>query len=706
MAGASGQTGPKSIDDLRKLSAGQLRKLICNAGVSDRGCIEKADFVTLAGKVLGLGNSPIAGSAPAQIPTPAVAPLSCQQVSSAVPKEIDLKTRSRSASLRTEWSGSDSGSNSLPRGSVGSCNRSRSRGKRGRARRDFNHNPHSGDEDPSQKKKPSDYGIDTVKITADDSAALTIGTNGKTKEKIARASEAEIEVRERDLLLELRGSAQQRQRAKKYASIVMKQRIGPLFMTDEFDDGDLTVLSVPPDVVGYVQGQGGSVLRSIEEEWGTLMFFIDVDLSRAQRLAIFGSVRGRRGSELKVLSAVETKMPGYFQAIRDEVINRDKYNDLTGTWGTDSMTFRDEGEISYALGKQGSTRRKLERSSGAIVQYVGMVAICSGTRAERSRAREYMKWLFQQLEGPVYVDGWEGRNDCTVVEIPGDCIGYITGNRRATLGAMEEEWGTLMFFMNESDKGRGRGGTETLAIFGPERPRRGSELKVMSGIETKSPGFFTRRIRERTSDKKLFDTDRLIFRDEELSYALGKDGATRKKLELASGAILQYVGHVAFIAGYLAERRRCREFIQWLLQQRRGSVTIPDVSGRDDVVEVHIPTHCKGWVTGNRGSELRRMELASGTYMFMALDAKGEERLLIFGVDPGCKAHAEHLVNNMVQEKLRDDGMRRNRERSDSRCPSRRRRGSPSVHRSPPARRSQVGRRSPPHGMRGWGDYD
>ena len=30
----------------------------------------------------------------------------------------------------------------------------------------------------------------------------------------------------------------------------------------------------------------------------------------------------------------------------------------------------------------------------------------------------YMKWLFQQLEGPVYVAGWEDREDCTVVDIP------------------------------------------------------------------------------------------------------------------------------------------------------------------------------------------------------------------------------------------------------------------------------------------------
>ena len=38
-----------------------------------------------------------------------------------------------------------------------------------------------------------------------------------------------------------------------------------------------------------------------------------------------------------------------------------------------------------------------------------------------------------------------------------------------------------------------------------------------------------------------------------------------------------------------------------------------------------MPENCKGWVTGNRGSELRRMELETGTYMFMALDKRGED---------------------------------------------------------------------------------
>ena len=38
-----------------------------------------------------------------------------------------------------------------------------------------------------------------------------------------------------------------------------------------------------------------------------------------EKLAIFGDVRGRRGAELLVLSAVETKIPGFYDRIRDEV---------------------------------------------------------------------------------------------------------------------------------------------------------------------------------------------------------------------------------------------------------------------------------------------------------------------------------------------------------------------------------------------------
>merc|ERR1719350_2384397 len=244
-----------------------------------------------------------------------------------------------------------------------------------------------------------------------------------------------------------------------------------------------------------------------------------------------------------------------------------------------------------------------------------------------------------------------------------------------------------MFFMTK-DTGRGgrQGFGEQLIIFGDERGRRGAELKCMNEIEKKCPGTFTRGLREKTTDTRGFDTDRVCIKEDELSYVIGKEAATQKKLEKAAGAILQFVGRYAFIAGSLKERRRCAEFIGWLLQQMRGAVTISDVSRRDDCTELHIPMNCKGWVTGNRGSELRCMEQETGVYMFMALDGRGEERLLIFSTDPGSKTSpqgrmaAERLVNELVQEKLRDDGNRK---------------GSESRPRSPPRGRSDSRRRSP-----------
>merc|ERR1719230_990813 len=224
--------------------------------------------------------------------------------------------------------------------------------------------------------------------------------------------------------------------------------------------------------------------------------------------------------------------------------------------------------------------------------------------------------------------------------------------------------------MSKGKGGGDRGRDEQLIIFGSERGRRGAELKVMSTVDTKSPGMYTRGVREKISRERGFDTDRMMFKDDELSYALGKEGTTRKKLAKASDCIIQYVGHVCFLAGTLKERRRAKDYIDWLLQQRRGMVTV-DAAGRDDCTEMHVPANCKGWVTGNRGSELRRVEVETGTFLFMANDPHGEERLLILSADPGDKqgeggrAHAERLINEMIQEKLRDtDGGGRDDSRS------------------------------------------
>ncbi|CAJ1426831.1 unnamed protein product [Effrenium voratum] len=97
-----------------------------------------------------------------------------------------------------------------------------------------------------------------MKIT-DDDAAFILGKGGKTKEKIARVSEAEIELFERDLVLEIRGSKMQRRRAKKYAEGVMAQRTGPVTVDENYDDGDLTMLRVPQEAVGFVTGRAAQL---------------------------------------------------------------------------------------------------------------------------------------------------------------------------------------------------------------------------------------------------------------------------------------------------------------------------------------------------------------------------------------------------------------------------------------------------------------
>ena len=58
--------------------------------------------------------------------------------------------------------------------------------------------------------------VDVLKISNED-AAFVLGKNGKTKEKIARVSGADLDLYEHSLTLEIRGTDDERKRAKKCA---------------------------------------------------------------------------------------------------------------------------------------------------------------------------------------------------------------------------------------------------------------------------------------------------------------------------------------------------------------------------------------------------------------------------------------------------------------------------------------------------------
>ena len=81
--------------------------------------------------------------------------------------------------------------------------------------------------------------------------------------------------------------------------------------------------------------------------------------------------------------------------------------------------------------------------------------------------------------------------------------------------------------------------------------------------------------------------------NDEFSYALGAMGSTRKKLARAADCIMEYVGGVAIVAGFKSERRRAKDYLSWLLQQRRGVVSV-DTRDRDDVTVVEVPRDSVG----------------------------------------------------------------------------------------------------------------
>ena len=152
-----------------------------------------------------------------------------------------------------------------------------------------------------------------IEVDKDD-AAFVLGRGGSTKRKIARVAGAEIELDEHALTITLSGNKEQCLHGIDYIDFIRQQRVGPVTINMESERNDFTAYTVPSDCIGFVMGRNGATLRSMEEEWGVLMFFAKTSDERQkedsdEQLCIFGPLAARRGAELKTMSAVEHK-PG------------------------------------------------------------------------------------------------------------------------------------------------------------------------------------------------------------------------------------------------------------------------------------------------------------------------------------------------------------------------------------------------------------
>jgi hypothetical protein len=406
-------------------------------------------------------------------------------------------------------------------------------------------------------RESNDDNVETIEVSEED-AAFVLGKGGFTKRKLARVSGARLELRDGgdrkgSSTLEIAGDPDSRARAKDYVRYVLTQRVGPVHIDPAMRRDDMSIVKVPEECVGFVMGRGGQVLRSIEDEWGTLMFFAKSsreltdaaeasrDASERQRereerdghqkttscgvrfggeiLAIFGTRRGRRGAELKVMSAVEHKNRGTFM---DGERLREPFSqpgDAEGD-GFDYDTFPFRGdEFSYALGSRGSTRKKVAAASGAIIEYVDRTAIIAGNDRERACAKEYLEWLMRQKGNKMTRVDISGRDDATSVMVPKQTMGYITGYKGEGLRGIEHDTRTFIFANGPAVAAEAAGaetnGDDEILIFGVgESDRRRAKKIIEDRVEQALRGDRRREDRDdRGRDDRRRDDRRRDSRD-------------------------------------------------------------------------------------------------------------------------------------------------------------------------------------------------
>ena len=347
---------------------------------------------------------------------------------------------------------------------------------------------------------------DSLKLQSQD-ASFLLQNNGEAKKTIEKASGATLSFDDAQGCLKLEGGEVERARARDYVRVSLKQRCGEVQLSYWLDShhkrNDLTVLEVPRKCVGFVSGKSGGNLRCVEAEWNTLMCFVkggtgDSSSSssssgsggggrgkkrsgKTEKLAIFGSHRGRQGSELKIMSSIEHKIKGYYTLVEQGggCLHCNLPNHMNAQFGTESL-YIEEDSFGYILGKFGSTRRKLAAASGCIIEYVGRMACFAGTASERARGKKYVEWLIQQKEERVQID-LKKEKDVLRIVVPKKAMGFVTGIGGRALRSVESKTNTFCFA--NGDINASSNATEDLLVCSAvESARKEAERIILARI--------------------------------------------------------------------------------------------------------------------------------------------------------------------------------------------------------------------------------
>lgn len=340
-------------------------------------------------------------------------------------------------------------------------------------------------------------------------------------------------------------------------------------------------------------------------------------------------------------------------------------------------------EIAHIIGKDGRSKRKISKLANVRIQLLDKLGykemnIC-GTPENIERAKKYIRVVGGQVNYNAVLTPEEVSNhdDTTLIRVPTECA-YVKTGTVPTLSIspreLEKEHNVIIGTVTAENVPTAPG-ESTLAIFGRRNDRRRTEFAIMRIIETKRKGFYTSNVKPHIDPPECdWGTD-IIDIGVDASYAQGKRGVTRKKIEAAADCVLGIVGTMAFITGNGRCRKACRDYIGWVTSQKTvKNMDVPDLENRDDVDIVPVPAECMGYVAGKDGRSLYSVEVRTKTFCFISRRECRDDKsgcginngcencnesdgksVLVFSTNELNRRKARWIIENTVRKKISRD---------------------------------------------------
>ena len=128
-----------------------------------------------------------------------------------------------------------------------------------------------------------------------------------------------------------------------------------------------------------------------------------------------------------------------------------------GSGGEGSEVLNLEGDaVAYILGREGSTKRRLQNTTGCRLEIGTDTVEIVGTDEQRALANLCIEMTLQQRKGRMTFDFQKlgSRPDCDTFDVPKACVGFVLGQRGATLRNFEEQ-GKMRRFARSSSASLG-----------------------------------------------------------------------------------------------------------------------------------------------------------------------------------------------------------------------------------------------------------